>query len=84
MMNLFTAFYDMDTNCVYAWMTDGSIVTISCEKVEDAFADNIYERSELDYLLFNDPTAYADMVLNEDPGRYLKAFTQCKTDETMM
>ena len=83
-MTLYTAFYDMDTNCVNAWLTDRSIVTIDCQKVEDAFAVNLYERSELDYLLFNDPAAYADLVLNEDPGRYLKAVTQYKTDESMM
>ena len=83
-MTLYTAFYDMDTNCVNAWLTDRSIVTIDCQKVEDTFADNMYERSELDYLLFNDPAAYADLVLNDDPGRYLKAVTQYKTDESMM
>ena len=83
-MTLYTAFYDMDTNCVNAWLTDRSIVTIDCQKVEDTFADNMYERSELDYLLFNDPAAYADLVLNEDPGRYLKAVAQYKTDESMM
>jgi len=83
-MTLYTAFYDMDTNCVNAWLTDRSIVTIDCQKVEDTFADNLYERSELDYLLFNDPAAYADLVLNEDPDRYLKAVTQYKTDESMM
>ena len=83
-MTLYTAFYDMDTNCVNAWLTDRSIVTIDCQKVEDTFAANMYERSELDYLLYNDPAAYADLVLNEDPGRYLKAVTQYKTDESMM
>lgn len=83
-MTLYTAFYDMDTNCVNAWLTDRSIVTIDCQKVEDTFANNMYERSELDYLLFNDPAAYADLVLNDDPGRYLKAVMQYKTDESMM
>ena len=83
-MNLYAAFYEMDTNCVYAWMTDRKIVTIDCDKVENTFADNMYERSELDSLLFNDPTAYAELVLNDDPGRYLKAVTQYKTDESMM
>ena len=83
-MTLYTAFYDMDTNCVNAWLTDRSIVTIDCQKVEDTFVGNMYERSELDYLLFNDPAAYADLVLNEDPGRCLKAVTQYKTDESMM
>jgi hypothetical protein len=74
----------MDTNCVTVRLADRSIVTIDCQKVEDAFTDNIYERSELDYLLFSDTAAYADLVLNEDPGRYLKAVTQYQTDESMM
>jgi hypothetical protein len=65
-------------------LADRSIVTIDCQKVEDAFTDDIYERSELDYLLFSDTAAYADLVLNEDPGRYLKAVTQYQTDESMM
>jgi len=83
-MTLYTAFYDMDTNSVNAWLTDRSIVTIDCQKVEGTFADNMFERSELDYLIFNDPAAYADLVLNDDPERYLKAVTQYKTDESMM
>ena len=42
------------------------------------------EESELDYLLFSDTAAYADLVLNEDPGRYLRAVTQYQTDESMI
>ena len=83
-MTICTATYDMDINCVTVRLADRSIVTIDCQKVEDAFTDNMYERSELDYLLFSDTAAYADLVLNEDPGRYLKAVTQYKTDESMM
>ena len=83
-MAICTATYDMDTNCVIVRLADRSIVTIDCQKVEDAFTDNMYERSELDYLLFSDTAAYADLVLNEDPGRYLKAVTQYQTDESMM
>ncbi|MBR4334701.1 MAG: hypothetical protein IKR36_02745 [Clostridia bacterium] len=71
-------------SCVSTWLTVRSIVTIDCRKVEDAFTDNMYERSELDSLLFIDPAAYADLVLNEAPGRHLNAVTQYKTDESMM
>jgi hypothetical protein len=75
-MTLYTAFYDMDTNCVNAWLTDRSIVTIGCQKVEDTFADNMFERSELDYLLYNDPAAYAELVLNGDVKEYLDKVRQ--------
>ena len=30
------------------------------------------QRSELDYLIYNDPLSYADLILNGDPERYLK------------
>ena len=30
------------------------------------------QRSELDYLIYNDPLAYADLILNGDPEEYLK------------
>ena len=38
----------------------------------------MYERSELDYLIYNDPTAYADLILNGDLEMYLKAVTEYK------
>ena len=82
-MDFYTAFYDMDENRVFVWMTDEKIVAIDCTKVEDAFADNLYERSELDYLIYNDPMAYAELILNGDAGRYLKAVTTYKTDEAL-
>lgn len=33
---------------------------------------------ELDYLIYNDPLAYADLILNGDPEEYLKAVTEYK------
>ena len=44
--------------------------------VENEVADNRFQRSELDYLIYNDPLAYADSVLNGDPEAYLKAVTE--------
>ena len=40
-MNFYHAFYDLDENCVFVWMTDGKIVAINCTKVENDFADNL-------------------------------------------
>ena len=83
-MSIYCAFYDMDTNKVYAWQSDRSIVAIDCTAVENAEAENMYQRSELDYLIWNDPTAYANLILNDAPEKYLKAVTRYKADETMM
>ena len=43
-----------------------------CTGVEDALNVTMAQRSELDYLIYNDPLAYADLILNGDPEKYLK------------
>jgi hypothetical protein len=66
----------MDTACVELKFADGSMVSIDTISVEDAVANNMYQRSELDYLIYNDPVAYADLILNGDPETYLKTVTE--------
>ena len=68
----------MDTGCVELWYSDGSMYSIDCTAVENEVARNMYERSELDYLIYNDPVAYADLILNGDPEVYLKTVTEYK------
>ena len=58
--------------------SDGSMYSIDCTAVENEVARNMYERSELDYLIYNDPVAYADLILNGDPEVYLKTVTEYK------
>ena len=38
----------------------------------------MYQRSELDYLIYNDPVAYVELILNGDPETYLKTVTEYK------
>ena len=40
--------------------------------VEDALDVTMAQRSELDYLIYNDPLSYADLILNGNPEEYLK------------
>ena len=80
-MDIYCAFYDMDTNKVYVWQSDRNIVAIDCTAVENVEAENLYQRSELDYLIWNDPTAYADLILNGDPRKYLQAVTVYHPEE---
>ena len=68
--------FNMDTGCVELRFLDGGMIAIDCTAVENEVADNLYERSELDYLIYNDPLAYADLILNGDPETYLKAVTE--------
>ena len=67
--------FNMDTGCVELRFQDGSMISIDCTAVENEVADNLYERSELDYLIYNDPLGYADLILNGDPEEYLKNTT---------
>ena len=71
----------MDTGCVELRFQDGSMISIDCTAVENEVADNLYERSELDYLIYNDPLAYADLILNGDVEAYLNAVTGYKPYE---
>ena len=71
--------YNMDTACVELRFTDGSMIAIDTTAVENEIADNMYQRSELDYLIYNDPAAYADLIFNGDPETYLKAVTEYKS-----
>ena len=67
--------FDMDSGYVYARLSDGNIILINCTAYEQAYADNMYERSELDYLIYNNPAEYVKLVLNDNPVELLKAIT---------
>ena len=64
--------YNMDTSCVELLLRDGRMISIDCTGVEDALDVTMAQRSELDYLIYNDPLAYADLILNSEPEEYLK------------
>ena len=76
MKRLLSCEFNMDTACVELKFANGSMIAIDTIAVENEVADNIYQRSELDWLIYNDPAAYADLVLNGDPETYLKTVTE--------
>ena len=77
-MKLLSCVFNIDTACVELKFDDGSMIAIDTIAVENEFADNMYQRSELDYLIYNDPVAYAELMLNGDPETYLKTVTECE------
>ena len=81
-MKLLSCKFNMDTACVELKFADGSMIAIDTLAVENAVADNMYERSELDYLIYNAPLEYTDLILNGDPEKYLKAVTEYKPFES--
>ncbi len=75
MKRLLSCEFNFDTVCVELRFSDGSMISIDTIAVENEVADNMYQRSELDYLVYNAPLEYADLILNGDPEAYLKAVT---------
>ena len=65
----------MDTGCVELLLRDGRMVSIDCTGIADALDVTMAQRSELDYLIYNDSLGYADLILNGDPEKYLKTVT---------
>ena len=76
MEKLISCAFNIDTACVELHFTDGSIYSINCTAVENEVANSMYQRSELDWLIYNNPLAYAELILNGDPELYLKAVTK--------
>ena len=68
---------NMDTGCVELTLQDGRMIYIDCTGVEDALDVTMSQKSELDYLIYNDPLGYADLILNGDPEGYLKIVGGC-------
>ena len=78
MSKLISCQFNTDTACVELVFDDGSQLSIDCTAVENEVADNRFQRSELDYLTYNNPLDYADLVLNGDLEVYLNSVTEYK------
>ena len=79
MKRLLLCEFNFDTVCVELTFSDGTMIAIDTIAVENEVADNMHQRSELDYLIYNDPITYADLILNGNPESYLKAVTEYKS-----
>ena len=70
--------FNMDTACVELVCDDGTMIAIDTIAVENEVVDDMHQRSELDWLIYNAPLEYAELVLNGEPKRYLAAVTEYK------
>ena len=71
MNKLLSCRYNMDTNRVEARFEDGTALAIDCIAVEDEYGNTSAQRAELDWLLYNEPLEYAQMVLRGETEHYL-------------
>ncbi len=78
MKKLLSCAFNIDSGCVELKFNNGSMIAVNCTAVEKEVADNMCKRSELDYLIYNDSLAYANLVLNGNPEAYLKSVTEYK------
>ena len=71
MTKLLTCRYNMDIDRVEARFEDGTTLAIDCIAVEDEYGNTPAQRSELDWLLYNKPLEYAQLVLRGGMEQYL-------------
>ena len=72
MERLLSCEFNMDTACVEVNFADDSLIAINTIDAENEIADNMYQRSDLDWLIYNKPLEYAQLVLGGDLERYVK------------
>ena len=63
--------YNMDTNRVEARFEGGTILSIDCSAIEDEYGNTPAQRAELDWLLYNKPLEYTQLVLSGEIEHYL-------------
>ena len=76
MRKILSCEFNLDTACVELRLEGGTLLFIDCTAVESEVANSMYQRSELDWLIYNDPLAYVELILNGEPELYLKAVTE--------
>ena len=75
MKNLKSCEFNLDTNCVELVYTAGTVIAIDTDAVETEYAEEMYQRSELDWLIYNAPREYAELVMEGDVEDYLRKIT---------
>ena len=70
--NIKSCEFNIDTACVEVKLADGSMVSIDCIAVENEYANNMYETSELDFLIYNEPMSYVRLLLSGEMEEYLR------------
>ena len=73
MDRLISCEFNMDNACVELKFADGSMIAIDTIAVENEIADNMYQRSELDWLIYNKPLEYAQLVLEGNLEEYVQS-----------
>ena len=68
--------FNIDTARVEIKYADGSMIAIDCTLVEAEVVRNMYESSELEWLVYNAPVDYVNLLLHGDVREYLRNVTE--------
>ena len=63
--------FDFDANRVEAILSDGRLLSIDCIAVENELAETWLDRRELDFLIYNEPESYVELILTGRMKEYL-------------
>ena len=72
MLKLLHGFYNMDTNSVELTYSDGSVLTIDCEEVENFYNVTNSQMADLDWMVYHAPMEYAGLVVSGELECHLK------------
>jgi len=71
----------MDTASVEVFFDDGTLISIYCPDVEEEVAHTPVQRGELDWLIYNEPLTYAQLVLSGEIADYLHGKPKHKLED---
>ena len=72
MKRLLSCTFNMDSGCVEARFSDGTMIAIDCTAVERELEADMLQRGELDWLIYNKPLEYVQLVLSGEIEEYVK------------
>lgn len=73
--------FNLDTACVELRFADGSVVAIGTAAVENEVAETVRQCSELDWLIYNKPMEYTQLVLSGGIEEYLKGTAEHRLED---
>lgn len=68
--------FNIDTACMEVRYTDGSMISVDCTLVDAEVARNMYESSELEWLVYNAPIDYVNLLFHGDIQGYWRNETE--------
>lgn len=71
MLNALHYFYNINTASVEVTFSDGSLLSIYSPAVDDVLDLNMSQQADLDWLVYNKPLEYAQLILS---GKFMNCF----------